>query len=268
MPNSSPIAGYPYPSLADAPNAQTFGANLTSALDLTTIPHFATFSLLTTTVSSPAIGQAAWVTEYSCVVMWSGSRWIALGPALIAETSLSVNTASVTFSSIPQHFRHLRIVVRGWINSSSTTSFGSAYYQAFRAIFNGDTASNYNEGLYIIESNPANTAGAQSVAQNQYWPASSLPGGGAAGCCAGYLPGSVNSASSGQCSSEISGYTVAAQKTVSARFSTFNGNNHGTFGWTQGGWNNASAITQIQLLPTLNGIQFGSGSIFSLYGEG
>ena len=268
MPNASPIAGYPYPALADAPNAQTFGANLTSALDLTTIPHFATFSLLTTTVTSPTLGQAAWVDAYSCVLSWNGTRWVAIGPALIAETTLGANTSSVTFSSIPQHFRHLKLILRAWINSASTTSFSSGYYQPYRAIFNGDTASNYNEGLYIIEANPANTAGASSVTQNQYWPASSLPGGGANGCCAGYVPGNVNSAASGQSVSEINGYTIAAQKTIQTRFSTYNGANHGAFGFTQGGWNNASAITQIQLLPTLNGVQFGSGSIFSLYGEG
>lgn len=62
---------------------------------------------------------------------------------LIASTTLSVNTASITFSSIPSTFRHLYIV--GSVRSESTsTSYGQATIE-----LNGVTSNNYTKNTLI-----------------------------------------------------------------------------------------------------------------------
>lgn len=56
--------------------------------------------------------------------------------SLITETVLTVATASVTFSSIPQHFRHLQLISR----ASTTAAAGTA----LMARFNGDATGPYD----------------------------------------------------------------------------------------------------------------------------
>lgn len=134
---TSPIGSYPYPALADVPNAQTFGQQLTSALDLTTIPRFASDAAVAAAIPSPTTGQCIMRTDigYGVLMHWGHSRWIPES-SLIAEVSNA--TTDFTFSSIPQYWSSLRIIGHGFRTSASVVSL------AVGVRFNGDSGANYN----------------------------------------------------------------------------------------------------------------------------
>lgn len=155
---NSPIGNYPFPALADVPNAQTFGQQLTSALDLTTVPRFASDAAVAAAIPSPTTGQCIMRTDigYGVLMHWGHSRWIA-ETALIAE--LSNLTTDFAFTSIPQYWSNLRIVGNGFRTSSALVSFAPA------VTFNSDTASNYNwvaDGM-IANASPVLNTGTASL---------------------------------------------------------------------------------------------------------
>lgn len=145
---NSPIGNYPFPALADVPNAQTFGQQLTSALDLTTVPRFASDAAVAAAIPSPTTGQCIMRTDigYGVLMHWGHSRWI-------AETSLISELTNVTtdfsFTSIPQYWSSLRIIGTGFRTSSALTSYNAAVQ------FNGDTAGNYT---WVCDSMAYNTS--------------------------------------------------------------------------------------------------------------
>lgn len=146
----SPIAALPYPSLADIPNIQTMGQQLTSALDLITIPRFASSAAVSAAIPSPTNGQAIFRTDigYGVKMTWSSTanRWIP-DSTLIAEVPASNGASSVTFSGIPQDWKNLRIYGDSMrVSQSVDTNYGYVY-------FNGDNAANHyayiwEEGLW------------------------------------------------------------------------------------------------------------------------
>lgn len=99
------------------------------------IPKYASDAAVTNDFPSPAVGQCIMRTDIGLgtLMKWSGTRWVAES-ALIAETSGA--TGNVTFSSIPQVWRSLRLVIGGlritaaathtfcamWINGDNATS--------------------------------------------------------------------------------------------------------------------------------------------------
>lgn len=76
------------------------------------------------------------------ILSWNGNRWVAISNSLISEWTLgSTGTTGVTFSSIPQYWRHLRMIVSAkCLYNGSGGGFGEA---ATSMTFNGDTGNNY-----------------------------------------------------------------------------------------------------------------------------
>lgn len=79
------------------------------------------------------------------VPVWNGSSWVpgtGSGFAAIAETTLGVATASITFSSIPATYSHLVCVVAGRMDSAGVS------VDDMLARFNADTGANYDRTLW------------------------------------------------------------------------------------------------------------------------
>ena len=72
-------------------------------------------------------------------------------PVLLASTTLASDTASYTFSSIPQTYTHLRLI-------SSIRGTGTAGYAQLRLQYNADAGSNYLSSAYAGYSTGAITA--------------------------------------------------------------------------------------------------------------
>jgi hypothetical protein len=157
---------------------------------------------------------------------------------LIESSILLSNTATVTFSSIPQDFKHLEIRAI----SSNASGSGSVSLR-----LNGDTGSNYAqhslEGNGSLVASSANTSTAQIVV----------------------YPHGVNSASgNGAAIISILDYANTAKnktiRSLNGVVTTFN-----QVGLNSGFRNNTEAITSIALFHQA-GTNFRSGSRFSLYG--
>lgn len=155
---------------------------------------------------------------------------------LISSQALSVNTSSVTFSSIPQTYTHLKLVIA---SKTTGTSNGAS---VIGITFNGDTGTNYIQNLIF------NTTG-------------TLPGAvGNTGVTSAYVGDGGTTTVTATTESTIAGYTGSLAKSCT-------GTSFSSLGamLACGGWSGTAAITSITLTPT-GSFQFTSGSVFSLYG--
>lgn len=158
---------------------------------------------------------------------------------LIQKQTLAAPAATVTFSSIPQTFTHLRLMVTG-LNSSGTTVEG-IFMQ-----FNGDTGANYSwNGIQNIGSVVQSINSTSSQISIQI--------------------GSSDNFGNSLVDATITNYTSTSLiKAVSA----VGGINNPTFNaFTSqifGAWSSAAAVTSLNLL--LAGSTFATGSVISLYG--
>lgn len=180
----SQIGSLPYPSLSDAPNAQTAGAALTTALDLVTLPQFSSLAALTAAIPSPADGQRAVRTDLSrggteCRWSTNSARWIPQLSLISEHTLANSTTSTVSFSSIPQEFSHLRVIIDG---GCATSTQSHKYGVECCVQINGDTNQNnysfvgwnqldkYNGGVstYQMDTTDA-TGGTTSPGPIQNW---------------------------------------------------------------------------------------------------
>lgn len=155
----------------------------------------------------------------------------------IATTTLSSNSTSVVFSSIPQTYTDLIIVFNGF-NTNATA-------MDFECEFNGDSGNNYSEtGMQ------GDGSSASSFRHSNY---------------SGALLGSIWSTGRATVIGHFMNYTnTTTFKTCLGRFSTPSG---GLVGATVSLWRNTSAITSINFnQPAGQSGQFASGSTFTLYG--
>lgn len=170
-----------------------------------------------------------------------------LSMAFISETVLSASAASVTFSNIPQDFRHLMIAASCRVDTA-------AERDNIAVRFNGDSGANYDT---------------QSIFGTSATPTASATRGAAS------LPvGSAEAANSrgnafGPNWIWIFQYSAAGiEKQTISFFSTF-GNlstDADLFAiFRAGNWRNLNVITSITILPS-TGPNFVSGSRFQLYG--
>jgi hypothetical protein len=170
---------------------------------------------------------------------------------LIETTVLSGNTASVSFSSIPQTFRHLQIRITA--RTSTSLSENSARRIATR--FNGISSSSYSS--HELFGNGNNVFSQAATNQTYLW--------------AGYTIG--DTATTGIFATsvlDILDYTSSSKnkttRTLAGIHGTINANNN-NINLQSGAFLNTAAITEIQLLAEgalTHGFQ--SGSRFSLYG--
>lgn len=162
---------------------------------------------------------------------------------LIQRTTLSTDTATVTFSSIPSNYQHLQIR----FNARSTFASATA---ALRIRFNSDTTSaNYVYHRLFGDGTTATAAAATS---------------------AGYIY--INSHTSASATSNQFGVGIidihdygstTKNKTVRA-FAGNDRNGGGDSNLISGLWINTAAVSSIEL--TTNGTSFLTGSTFALYG--
>lgn len=167
------------------------------------------------------------------------------GIQLIEEQILATNQGTVTFTSIPQNFQTLWLVMSAGNDSTSPV--------ALVAQFNGDTGSNYMFHRFIHVGDGTST--------NRYF-----------GTNDAIELGAMNSNLLAQNSVYFPGYSrTDREKSALVQFAA----PHLTSGSSELGlgggiWHSTSAITQIELgESSLDGtIQVLAGSIFTLYGLG
>jgi hypothetical protein len=158
----------------------------------------------------------------------------------IASTELTATTATVTFSSIPQGYTDLKIVVSA--RSSSATD-----RDQINLNFNGLTTNQSHRILYGI---PGIATGSESGTKIRV----------------GYISGNSATANTfGSCDIYIPNYTSANAKSVSSEgVSEINASPAGAqIGASL--WNSTAAITTIAIVSD-NGADLLQGSTFTLYG--
>jgi hypothetical protein len=161
-------------------------------------------------------------------------------PAYDFIAASSPTGTTVTFTSIPQTYKHLRMHIVG--RSSYT-----AYDQTGNITFNSDTGANYRRRYTLSNGSPPLYP--SSASANFSWALPDFPG--------SYID--ANNFASGVC--EIFDYADTNKITT---LSAFGGYTIGGFGQSSGYWNNTAAITRIDIV--LSSGNWVSGSHFALYG--
>lgn len=162
----------------------------------------------------------------------------------IANITLATDQTTVSFSSIPQDYQHLRIVGDARVSYNNTTG-------RIRGRLNGVTSSVYFVNL--MGSSGSSTTTLRSGATDHL--------------VFGLVPGlTATSGHSGAFSTDIYDY-ASANKTCSIK--TFTGClfyvNNGVLYMGGGGWTSTDAVTQIDLSAWASG-DIVAGSTFTLYG--
>lgn len=167
---------------------------------------------------------------------------------LITETVTSGSQATVTFSSIPNTYRDLEVVVRGRGNVSATSVI-------VRIQFNGDTGANYDFAKFDANGGASGGgSGGQSVAQTS--------------ADFGYLTGNTGPSNAASSTTlviyDYKGTTFTKNGRSNGNLTTANSinNQYVTNGFIA--WRSTSAITQIDV--SLSSSTFVDGSVVSLYG--
>lgn len=171
------------------------------------------------------------------------------GMTLISSQVLSSAASTVTFSSIPQTYNRLMLKIYGRTTSSGTSSTPCSVQ------FNGDTANHNSTATQINGSGASNTFGASSNASSAYI-GDLTQNGNAAGLVAMIELTMDEYASTTFCKEGAMRCTFSIANTAA-----------GTKANIGGGvaYNSTSAITSM-VLSLGSSDQFGSGTIFRLYG--
>lgn len=177
----------------------------------------------------------------------TGTKWATPAYSLIAQASLGGSPASsITFSSIPQTYKHLLIVMRPIQNTLVTQSA----FAAVKAQFNGDTSSIYDNQFFEGAGSSFNAGLTLNAASIDI---------GVVG------PNNIgSSASANECL--IPDYTTTSWHKWTTARAAWTPSSGDIRTWTNAGrWKSTSAITQITLFLS-SGSMFDSTSVVSLYG--
>ena len=161
----------------------------------------------------------------------------------IATTTISTDTANVTFSSIPSIYNHLqlRIIAR---------SDRAANFDTMRFELNGDTGSNYSyHSLY----GDGSAAGAAAVTSASSMSFDRLVGNNASANTFGTLI------------IDLLDYTNTNKYKTARNLGGGDNNGSGEIYFQSGLWQSTSAVTQIKVFPGV-GTNFKQYSHFALYG--
>lgn len=171
------------------------------------------------------------------------SAYAPSGLTPIAEIILGADAASITFSNIPQTYRHLMLVCNG-------RSAGARIDIGIR--FNGDSAGNYD--YQLLQAAAGSVAASEGLAQTAgrlgTLPGSGSPNGEVDAIIAHYAAAVLQKSSRSHCIEKEG----AASGQVSVRY-------QGAF------WRNAAPITSVTV-TTLGAASLQSGFIGTLYGMG
>jgi hypothetical protein len=184
--------------------------------------------------------------EYFCT---AANTWNISGNIiLIQEQILGADTATVTFSSIPQNYRHLKLICYGRITGAITVD--TVYIK-----FNEDAGTNYDSQY----------AGGQGST------ATSLGALGQGAGIIGTFPGTSSSRATemGTCEVTIPFYTNTSfdkhvQILSGVVYSTASTSNNPILRNHIFGWRSTAAVTRLDIT---SGSDFKTGSSFSLYGS-
>ena len=172
---------------------------------------------------------------------------------LIQSTTLTSTQDGVTFTSIPQNFAHLRLIVNAK-GAGTTYLYGHTYLR-----FNGDSGNNYGG----IKNQAFSVDWSSSVAAFGSYPTNTLD--------IGYYADSHTSIANrfGSDIIHIPNYTSTTQnKNTMSNHGFINGQSSGqeytTSGFGTGTWFSTSAINQI--FVNNYGSQWAAGTTMSLYG--
>ena len=162
----------------------------------------------------------------------------------IATTTLSTATASVTFSSIPQTYKHLQLRMSAKTDRGDTDDVTLVQ-------FNGDTAANYS--YHWVRGN-GTAAGSSGAASTSY-------------IYLNYACTGNSSASNifGSCVVDIFDYTNTNKFKTTRSLQGFDLNGQGWVYLSSGNWRSTSAITSI-VLDQQYGTNWKQYSHFALYG--
>lgn len=164
---------------------------------------------------------------------------------LIAHQELASSQASITFSSIPQMFTDLYLVVSPRAEAGSGFAFDDLGLR-----LNGDTGSNYPNRILRTRDGAVGSFGSTSTSIAFYGSPAASATGNTFGNGHAYFPN----------------YRLSQNKSVSAEGYSENNSSTGVQGGlVLGIWNNTAAITSIQVV-SLNGWSFAAGSSATLYG--
>lgn len=168
------------------------------------------------------------------------------GLVLLADNTLGADTGTVSFTSIPGTYKHLRLIGYGRLTEATTSNY--VYVQ-----FNGDTGSNYDEQRIAGNGSGAvvGEAFAQTKSRVTEWPGASSSSASQAGLFELNLPYYANTSFFKNWTAEGGAVwgTSTGTMVVRAHF---------------GNYRSTSAIAQIDFLPATG--DFKAGSRFTLYG--
>lgn len=162
------------------------------------------------------------------------------------QTVSGTSTTLVTFSSIPQTYKHL--LIRG----IAQRYYGASQNPGYIFIrFNGDTANNY----------PYHGLKGDGATASSYAFATAL---GAAPLLTDEVPSSFTPNIFGASITEILDYTMTSKNKTVRKLAGNDRNGAGMVGLTSGVWLNTAAVTAVNLW--MAGDTFSPNSTFSLYG--
>ena len=169
----------------------------------------------------------------------SGHLWAPEGAYdSLATVTLSATTASVTFAGIPAGYKHLQI--RG-ISKPSTSGDYDWSIQ-----FNSDTSSNYSKHQVFGDGSTVYATGSASQTQ---------------------IPGAFNQYTDfGGFIVDILDYQNTSKNKTVRTLTGVDRNGNGLIGMRSGYWNNTTAVSSIQIIPTSGSSGIAQYSQFALYG--
>ena len=166
----------------------------------------------------------------------------------IATTTLTTTTSTVTFSSIPQTYKHLQI------RAIAKTDRATYIQDGINMRFNGDSGNNYSRHAIWGNGTSVNADADTSFAQIQI--GMGAAGGGGTSMFAGMVL-------------DILDYNLTTKNKTTRALAGADDNGSVTGGtrlyFASGAWYNTSAITSITLTPQV-GSNFVQYSSFALYG--
>ena len=159
-------------------------------------------------------------------------------------TAAGTGAASVSFTSIPQTYKHLQIRVL----TKDTTSASNTAYPAFLQ-FNSDTGSNYNYHYLLGNGTTATAVGSATTTDAWVYGADSI---------------ATNASTFGVAIIDIIDYASTTKNKTTRYVSGLDYNGSGFIALGSNLWRNTAAITTIDIAANFSG--FSSSATFALYG--
>lgn len=213
-----------------------------AALSITSTTQGFLEPVMTTTqqnaITSPATGLQIYNSSFEGPAFYNGSQWVQVGMQLISKQVLGAPAASVTFSSIPQVFNHLKLIMV----AQNDTSFNDAVLTVNSVASGYDYISSFFSGTGSFESNNLNQASFDI----------------------GPTPQNSN-ASPGMLTIDFPFYTLTTFNKTIYSYTSANSQSATSYVQWHGGSNRSTtAISTIKIQPGAG--NFVTGSAFCLYG--